>query len=313
MTALRTLALIFAFIGSMSLAGPAAAQPVPGPVASAPPAQWRAEDVATLARMIHPEGIPVDVVATIPRAVAQPVLLRMLDDPRQQRAWPNVVGMLGIVGDAAAGRALMAFIARAEIGPLSGDQARAKSGAVVGLGYLVQRTGDAAALDFLIGGVRPSAWGGDILKWTAASTPDQLQRARLFATLSIMGLGVSGDARALGVVQAIANGTPPFADVRTQVPGAQITASEAVQNNQVVRAGDLRVLYKVQANPNVPVLRPGSVSVRETSGILRDRRGESVTIVPVPSSPAQTVVPPSDGRGSCPPSGEGFCGTIPAG
>jgi hypothetical protein len=305
MTPFRSLRLI-AVLTAFACASSALTQDAPRPTPAGSQA-WTADEIAAVARMVHTEGVPVDVVTTMPGPLAQRVLLSMLNDSRQQRAWPNVVAMLGLVGDKSAGRGLMLFVDRAEAGPLTSTQARAKSGAIVGLGYLVQRTGDVDALNFLIRGVRPTAWGGGRLKWTSAATPGEPQKERLFATLSIIGLGVTGKPEARAVLQQIVAGAPPFNDVRAQVPGAEVTASEAVANNDVVRSGGtngLLRLYRVETRPNLEVLRPGAIET-----VDRPRRRATtlgrIDIVPLPAQPGQVVTPPTTGRGGCRPINDG--------
>lgn len=284
------------------------APPQPGP--PAPTLAWSAQDVVALARVLYPEGIPVDVVQTLlPRATAERALLGLLNNRAEQAAWPNVVGMLGLVGGPASGRALMTFIGRAEGGPLSSDQARAKSDAVIGLGYLVQRTGDKPALDFLVNGVRPQNWGAGKLSWNNPALQGDAAKARVFANMSMIGLGVTGHPDAQKVLKAIAAGEPPYADIRTTVPGAARTATEAVANNDVVRSTGLLGLYKLESRPNLRVLTPG---VARTGILERSRPVAAAPALDMPivavtqPSPAQIIAPPPGSR-SCVPGGRLLC------
>jgi HEAT repeat protein len=112
------------------------------------------ETIRAFVRKTYMEGIPYNQVQRMSPSLALPVLIKMLDDPRDEQYWTNIVVTLGMLGDGRAVNPLINFITRSEErSELSPPQAEAKTSAVMSLGYIVNKTGNRQALTFLAEGV----------------------------------------------------------------------------------------------------------------------------------------------------------------
>jgi len=70
-------------------------------------------------------------------ASVMPTLLRMLRDPGKQDHWSNIVVPLGMIGDESAVKPMIEFIEKSKKGALNRSRRRAKTSAVMALGYLM--------------------------------------------------------------------------------------------------------------------------------------------------------------------------------
>jgi hypothetical protein len=87
-----------------------------------------------------------------------PELVSMLHDASEQNSWANVAAALGLIGNGEAGQVLKDFIESDPGGVHSSSILRPKTAALLGLGYLLNRTNDTSVLSFLIARADPHAW-----------------------------------------------------------------------------------------------------------------------------------------------------------
>lgn len=212
----------------------------------AQPLNWSAAEIEFLARTPFSEGIPPDLVLSFPPAVAAPVLRQMLANPAEAQNWPNVAGMLGMIGSREDARTLYDF-AQAPL-PDNVDphlKARARSSAILGLGYLANRTRSPEALAFLSKGVDPDSWPrdtGDIFK------PEQA------AKTSMLALGLAGTQDALRSIDG-ARSLPLF-----QSQSGAATLDEAIKTFRIVYSRGLLGYYGKEHKPTLKTLQPGNLS-----------------------------------------------------
>jgi hypothetical protein len=151
--------------------------------AQAQPLETRPAAIQEFVRQVYIEGVPYEKVVGLSRDAAIPVLLPMLNDPREDEHWPNIVVTLGMLGDDRAVAPLVAFITRRESDlQLSRSQSIAKTSAVMALGYVVNRTGNREALKYLEEGIYPEAWEARNVLWKSSFFPSDAERNDL-ATL----------------------------------------------------------------------------------------------------------------------------------
>ena len=151
------------------------------------------ETVRAFVRQTYIAGIPFKEVQGMSPDVALPVLITMLDDSRDAQYWANIVVTLGMLGDNRAVEPLINFIARSEEPPeLSPPQAVAKTSAVMSVGYIVNKTGKGPAFTFLAEGVDPQVWENRNIRWSSSFYPSTRERNIQLATMSIIGLAISG-------------------------------------------------------------------------------------------------------------------------
>ena len=150
-------------------------------------------DIREFVRRIYPDSMPIEAAMQYgPEDI--PVLLEMLVDEEERASWPMVASVLGIVGDDRAAEALIDFITKERRGWLRSDMNRAIGSALVALGYLVNQSGDPAALRFLSRASAPGFWEHQQgLRWQSAIARTRGERSRRMAGFAVMGLGLSGD------------------------------------------------------------------------------------------------------------------------
>lgn len=292
MNRIHTLTLVTATLACAAMQ--ALAQPTP-----LAPLRWSAAEIEHLASRMYFEGVPVDLVQSFPPAVAVPVLKRLLGNPEKAESWPNAAGMLGLVGSAADASTLIAFIeAPSPAGVDALTVQRARSSALIGLGYLVNRNGSPEALRYLQEGLNPGVWSRRAANVEGYGSADE--REAQLSTLSALALGVSGKPQALEALsQAERQG-------RTQLP-----LQEAMGANRAIASGGLLGYYKLQTRPNLQLLRPGQVLPRgpAASGsgelamplVFAARQGRAM---PARGGQGQLTAPRGPGE-SLPPGGPG--------
>src|SRR5262245_21223669 len=103
--------------------------------------ETRPDAIKKFVNEVYIEGVPYEQVVNLSPDAAIPILLEMLNDPRESEHWPNIVVTLGMIGDERAVKPLIAFIGRRESEEqLSRAESVAKTSAVMALGYVVNRT-----------------------------------------------------------------------------------------------------------------------------------------------------------------------------
>lgn len=186
-------------------------------------AQVEAASVEEFVRRIYYHGLPYQA-ATRYDSSAVPTLVNMLSDERDQPYWPNIVALLGIVGDDAAVDTLESFI-EADGELVSYERYRAASTAVVAFGYLANRARSDRAIDYLAGGLSPDSWD-DRVQWTSPYHETNAARNVELAQLSIIGLALSGRESGLAALRNLQAG-PPDSPVMAAAGGLLAEAIEA--------------------------------------------------------------------------------------
>jgi len=149
-------------------------------------------------------------------ASVAPILLRMMNDPREQDYWSNIVTTLGIIGDENAVEPMIEFIEKGKVGQ-PWNRSKAKESATTSLGYLINRSGNQRTLDYLIGNMTPRPRpDGDLSKY------------------AVMGLALSGHPKAAAALKSL-----------PKSPGKR----EALRINQEVADKGLLGYYRASRRP----------------------------------------------------------------
>lgn len=222
-------------------ASPAVSTVVGGPVAMIPVGEGGAalseEDVLEIVQQHYVHGFPVEVGVQLgPDAV--PVLIEILSDPEQMEWWPNAVAALGLTGAEGAFEILRAFLEEPVDGTLPLSHYRAKATVPLAMGYYVNRSGDDAALDYMIAAVDPAFWEGqeDIGRAEFhASTAESVENLSMNFVLGLS-LAVTDDGRALEALRALQSGSRELAgDLAARADDAIAQAIE--EYNKVAAQG----------------------------------------------------------------------------
>lgn len=159
-----------------------------------------------------------------------PALLEMLKDQQEQAHWANIAITLCIIGDEQALDPIISFIEEGGEGKLSGASYRAKTSAIMALGYLINKSGSQKALDYLKASIKPDEWSGKA-KWSGPFEASVDERNAQLSTMAILGLALSGHSEAAEALQSLqAPTSDPFraqvSDVVTDALGTLDTISK---------------------------------------------------------------------------------------
>lgn len=247
-----------------------------------------ASQVEQFVSAIWIEGVPYEVASRISPEVALPVLKKILSDPAASAYWANAAVTAGMIGDERSADLLIDFILRGEAkGKLDSDQTRAKTSAVMSLGYVVNKSGSRKALDFLSAGTDPKYWTGRKVGWTGAHLPTAKERDSQLATMAVLGLGVSGNAEAAKVLRSLAAR-------KSAAPELENAVRDALWANEAIYKEGLRDYYRSRMKApeqDLEMTQPDRPPVK--GEILREAQpGEVVR----QSAPGEIVAEPRTGE-----------------
>jgi hypothetical protein len=217
---------------------------VPGPasataVTSLPPPLT---DIKDFVRRFFVHGIPYEKAMRYGSHVV-PTLLEMLADPREEQAWPNIVIVLGMLGDERAVIPLISLIEQNPRGELGYFRYEAKRNAILGLGYLANRSSNKGALTYLIDSLDPSSWVERGITWTSPEYETAAERDRELSRLAVIGLGLSGNRLAEEALAELLRPapTPTGSEFREQM---STLIWEAVRANRGIAKDGLAGYYR---------------------------------------------------------------------
>jgi len=197
------------------------------------------------------EGVPYELASQYGEADARKLLEWLVNEPaRHEEFLPQIVATLGYIGSDIAVQPLLAFIQ----GPLTGRAAfNAKNAALLRLGDLVNRSGNAVALDFLVRVASDVAFARSLATSQAAhesaaakaskvdiTAPTVETLAAELAVSATFGLALAGNERALAAVDRLQDDPHAFVSVNQ-------AASEAMQIGVTVRAKGRQEYYRLKA------------------------------------------------------------------
>jgi HEAT repeat protein len=160
-------------------------------------------DIRAFVHQVYIEGVPYEEAIRFDADTAVPILLDMLADPKEEDYWPNIVITLGMLGDERAVEPLIKFLEQeVPTGRLSRSHYIAKTGVVMALGYLINKSKSQKALTYLTDSVRPNIWKERKLSWTS---PDGEAEARdlQLSKMAILGLALSGHPSAAEILRSL--------------------------------------------------------------------------------------------------------------
>ncbi len=193
-------------------------------------------DIRDFVHQIYIEGIPYEA-ANAYDSTAVPTLMEMLADTTEAPYWANIAVTLCIIGDPSYVDPLLDFI-KADEGTLSDDVYRAKSSAVMALGYLINKTGDEKALNDLIESIDPGAWAQREVEYVGPYQASTEARDLNLSTMAMLGLALSGRPEAL---EALGSVTAPEDAEDDPLAAAAAAAREA---HQQITADGLAEYYR---------------------------------------------------------------------
>jgi hypothetical protein len=193
-------------------------------------------------RRIYFEGVPYQKVRQYDETVV-PVLLRMLDDPGESKYWSNIVVTLGMLGDERAVRPLISFIEKDSVAP-SRDEYRAKAGAILSLGYVVNRRGDQVALNYLKSSTDPNVWRERAIVGRAPYQDSDDARNEDFSKSAVLGLALAGTPEARAILESLLQPGVTLEQQHFRKAHADLIA-EAIRENRLINEIGLARYYLI--------------------------------------------------------------------
>ncbi len=197
-------------------------------------------DIRDFVHQIYIEGMPYEA-ANAYDSTAVPTLMAMLADSTESPYWANIAVVLCIIGDPIYVDPLIDFI-KADQGTLTDEIYRAKSSAIMALGYLINKTGDENALNYLIESIDPGVWAQREVQYVGPYEASTEARDLNLSTMAMLGLALSGRPEAL---EALSRVTVPEGAVDDPLAGVAAAAREA---HQQIAADGLVEYYRNQDN-----------------------------------------------------------------
>ena len=159
-------------------------------------------DIRDFVSRVYPDSVPYREAMQYGPADAN-VLSEMLADPRQRAKWPMAAMVLGVIGDDRAAGTLIDFVQRGRVGRMNGTEYRSIGSAMMALGYLGSRRGNAPALRFLMDASDPQYWKNQgRVRWTSRAALTPASRDQELSNFAMMGLGLSGRSEVWSHMQA---------------------------------------------------------------------------------------------------------------
>ncbi len=200
-----------------------------------------AMDVKEFVKQTFIHGVPYEEASRYGAGDVD-ALLGMLSDRSQEDYWPNIVVTLCIIGDERAVDPILAFI-KGSSGQLSHAQYTAKTSAIMALGYLVNKSGNRKALDYLKASIDPGTWGERGVSWSSPYHASGGDRDMQLSTMAVLGLALSGNAEARGALLSLQR-TPKTAATKQLQSQAYDTITEALSANQMIAEKGLAEYYR---------------------------------------------------------------------
>ena len=170
----------------------------PGPAAAM--LRNTAMSVEDFARKIYIHGVPFRAARTYSSKTDVEKLGQILRDPSQEMFWANAATTLGMVATPEASQQLATFVGEGS-GVLSPEAYRAKSSAIIAMGYVLGQSGRERPLQYLEQKANPNSW--QTVAWSSPFTADPKERNLQLARSAIAALGLSGNYKAKSVLESI--------------------------------------------------------------------------------------------------------------
>lgn len=195
-------------------------------------------DIKDFVHQFYFEGIPYEAASAFEPAVV-PELMEMLSDPNEMPYWANIVVTVCIIGDPEYVDPLISFI-NSDEGTLSDEVYRAKSSAVMALGYLINRSGDEKALSYLIDSLDPDAWTQREVQYRGPFQANTAARDANLSTMAMLGLALSGTEEA---AEALRGMTKTGFEAMTE-ENVTVLVDGALETHEQIAAEGLAEYYR---------------------------------------------------------------------
>ena len=196
-------------------------------------------------RQTYVHGVPEEEAGKYGSAVV-PSLLTMLSDRAEERYWVNIVVVLGLIGDERAVDPLVAFIAAGQTDTLTRDHYKAKTAALISMGYLINKTGSRKALDYLTASVSPEIWATRGVVGRAPFQGGMPERNHDFSKKAVLGLALSGRPEAAQILRSLQQPAATESQRSFQTRMSALVAEAIEQHQQISSQGLINHLRTIR-------------------------------------------------------------------
>ncbi len=125
-------------------------------------------------------------------AAELPALAPLLFDFSYQHQWKNIASILGILGNKTHLELLIKFVEADLVGADSAASYRAKTSALLAMGYYLNRTGDSRAAGYLLSATNPGFWETMNAPWLGFESEERRTQINQLQEVSLIALALSG-------------------------------------------------------------------------------------------------------------------------
>ncbi len=195
----------------------------------------QAMDVKDYVRQTFIRGIPYEQALQHYGVDDVPALKEMLKDPADINAWGNAIVLLEILGDESDLPAIVEFIERDPGGEYSVIHHRAKTGAIMGLGYLINHTKSTKALNYLSTSLQTSSWDQRKVSGLSRLHATYDERNVELSKYAILGLALSGTPEAASALKRLQ--AQKSTNSRFQAQVDSLVESAISENEKIAKQG----------------------------------------------------------------------------
>ncbi|QIL90170.1 hypothetical protein GNX18_10680 [Microbulbifer sp. SH-1] len=149
-------------------------------------------DIDDFVRLAFIEGVPYEDAAKYDQTYL-PILINMLKDPNEIDHWGNIVAVMGIIGDESSLDEMIAFIEGKPSLEYTETYDRAKTSAIVSIGYLINKSNSDRAVKYLEKMSFPENWEAKKIPGLTKRQKTYANRNRKFSRYAVIGLGLAGN------------------------------------------------------------------------------------------------------------------------
>jgi hypothetical protein len=193
-------------------------------------------DIKDFVRQVFIHGVPYNEANKYDSSVV-PTLLEMLVDQKEEAHWANIAVVLEIIGDERAVDPLIAFIEKRGEKDMSRSVYVAKTSALMGLGYLINKTGNEKALNYLKQSSVPETWQARGIGGISPFQASMEESNRDLSKYAIFGLALSGHPSAAEHLQALQKPGDTEARRAFQMEVRDVVSEGLKTNREIARDG----------------------------------------------------------------------------
>ena len=214
--------------------------------ASKPSLAQQHTTVKDFVHQIYIHGVPYEIASKYGSEDTS-VLLEMLLDDKEQPYWSNIVITLGMIGENRAVGPMIEFINRNNSNKISPEVYTAKTSAIISLGYIINKTGNKKALDYLAESLQPNVWQNRKIGWESPFYKSKIERDGYLTEAAVLGLGLSGKPEAkIKLLEALQrNKTEEKSKIKTKIKDV---VKLALKEHKKVSSMGLKNYQRIEKN-----------------------------------------------------------------